>query len=640
MKTTPHTRSIRTLSLALLGLALTVSPAVHAANSSVVPERFRPLALGVFALVIGMTLMITYYAGRQRQSAGEFYTAGGGISGIKNGFAIAGDYLSAAAFLGVSGLVALYGYDGMLYVTGFFVAFVPVLLLIAEPCRNIGQYTMGDILAFRNRFRPAKLVTAVSSIIVAIFYLVPQIVGGALLIKALVGVEYEISILIVGSLMLVYVFFGGMRATTWVQIIKAVLLVLSCFMLVTLSWAPFGFSAPALFDAIASSPALQSFVGALLGPAQSPSDMGQRFFEPGLYLKNPIEQISLGLALILGTAAMPHIMMRFFTVPDAKAARSSVLWSMLIIGTCHLLIVAIGFAAAYYVGSATIASFDKGGNLAAPLLAQFLGGGPDAFLGNLFLAFVAAVAFATIVAVVAGLTLAAAGALAHDIYVGTIKNGVATAREQVVAAKASSLIVGIIGIVIALLAKGQNVAHLVGLAFAVAASANLPALLMTLYWRRCNTAGVVIGVIGGTVCAIVLVLVSPNVQYPLLQQEEAMRARAAALVETLKIDASLHGALDEKQRAELIVRKQVAGKQEQAALATLEKLAGGSMVSLVGLERPLMPLRNPGLISIPLGFLLVVLGSLLFTDRRSIDKWDELKVRRYTGIGRAGASAH
>lgn len=593
-----------------------------AAAAGLVSDQYKSLTLVVFAGIIALTLMVTYFAARRGKTIRDFYT-GGGISGFKNGFAIAGDYLSAAAFLGASGLIALYGYDGMLYLAGFFVAFVPVMLLIAEPCRNLGRYTLGDILAYRNSFRSSKLVAAVSGIFVSIFYMVPQIVGGAVLIKALVGIEYEVSVAAVGALMLIYVFFGGMRATTWVQIIKAVLLLSACFTLVVLSWAPFGFSAYKMLGALSINPEFVGYVSSLVGGGHSGgTDVVQRFFQPGLYLTNPLELMSLGFALILGTAAMPHILMRFFTVPDAKTARSSVLWGMLLIGACHLMIFAIGFAAAHFIGGQKIALLDKGGNLAAPILAQYLGGGEASFTGNLMLAFVAAISFATIVAVVAGLTLAAASSLAHDIYVGAIKSGNVSPQGQMIAAKIASVTVGVIATVLGLMAKGQNVAQLVGLAFAVASSANFPALLLTLYWRRCNTTGVICGVVGGTATAIILVLVSPNMQYP-AQQIESAQAKIVKLRETLQ-------------------RTNDAGLNPQISAVEVEvvRLQQGSQTSLIGLTHPLISLKNPGIISIPIGFLLVVLGSLLSRKRCEDEVWNNMRIRRLTGIGRAAASDH
>lgn len=610
--------------------ALPLSAASGAALANVptlVSADNRGLTFGVFAVLFLLTLGITWVAARRNATASDFYTAGGGIGARMNGLAIAGDYLSAAAFLGVSGLIALYGLDGISYVVGFFVSFIPVLILIAEPCRNLGKFTLGDVLAFRNNFRATKLVVAVSSILVALFYMVPQIVGGAVIVRALIGIPYELSVTAVGVLMLMYVLFGGMRATTSVQVLKAILLISFCLILVMLSWMPYGFNIEAFFRGVISDAAIQQHVQGLVGGGSSLSvaDAGQRLLAPGLYLKNPLEQISLGMALVLGTAAMPHILMRFFTVPNAKAARKSALYAMFAIGLCHLLIVVIGFSAALNVGPKAILAMDKGGNLAAPMLAQFLGGGPDSLLGNFMLAIVAAVSFATIVAVVAGLTLAAASSLAHDVYVGAIKNGVATEREQVAAARVATLLMAAISVGAGIAAKGQNVAQLVGLGYAVAASANLPALVCTLYWRRCNTAGVVAGVVGGTLLSIGLVLVSPNMTYPLLQREAAMKT-ATTLAQQIE------NTQDATQRQKL------AG-QLGAAQATVAAIPDDAR-SIVGLRKPLIALRNPGIISIPFGFFLVFLLSLLSRSRLSESRWAELSVRRETGIGAAEAVAH
>jgi cation/acetate symporter len=620
----------------LLGGTIALLAALGADAAEVVPVAHRAYAFGSFAAVIAITLFVTWWASRKGSTVRDFYTAGGGISGAWNGLAIAGDYLSAAAFLGVSGLIALYGYDGILYLVGFFVAFVPVLLFVAEPCRNLGRYTFGDVLAYRHDFRTSKVLAAASSVIVAIFYMIPQIVGGAVLLYALLGIPYEVSILVVGVLMLIYVTFGGMRATTWVQIIKAVLLLSACMGLVVLALIPFHFDIVSFFTALLHQRALHDYLSHGRPPSGGEDErlVTRTFFEPGLFLKNPIEQLSLGLALTLGTAAMPHIMMRFFTVRDAQTARKSVLWSMLAIGGCHLLIIFLGFAAAYYVGSLRIAASDKGGNLAAPLLAQFLGGGAGSLTGNVLLGLVAAVAFATIVAVVAGLTLAAASALAHDVYVGVCKGGRATDREQVLAGKVAAILVGVVAIGASLLAKGQNVAQLVGLAFAVAASANLPALLGTLYWKRCNTFGVTCSVVGGTLAAIVLVLVSPNMQYPLAIRADATlmlkNASAAARMAGERLnDPASTGEARESARTEL----EKADTLRRVSQATLDGI-GQANTSIVGLERPLVNLRNPGIISIPLGVILLVLGSLF--RRRNIhadERWKELVFRRDSGIG-------
>ncbi len=618
---------------ACMGLAALLT-ASQSNAATLVSEANRPLTFGVFAALFLITLGITFWAARKNSSVKDFYTAGGALSGRINGLAIAGDYLSAAAFLGVSGLIAIYGLDGITYVIGFFVSFIPVLLLIAEPCRNLGKYTLGDVLAFRNNFRASKFAVAISSVLVALFYMVPQIVGGAVIIAALIGIPFEISVVSVGVLMLVYVLFGGMRATTSVQILKATLLIAFCFLLVVLSWAPYGFNISAFFSDLVGSSAVQKHVlGTLLnGVSQlSAEQAGQRFMEPGLYLKNPLEQISLSLALVLGTAAMPHILMRFFTVRDAQSARTSALTAMLLIGLCHLFIIVIGFSAALHLGPFAITTMDKGGNLAAPMLAQFLGGGADSLLGNLMLAFVAAVSFATIVAVVAGLTLAAASTLAHDVYVGAVRQGKAPEGEQATAARLATLAIAVIAICVGISAKGQNVAQLVGLGYAVAASANLPALLLTLYWRRCSTAGVIAGLLGGTVLSIGLVLVSPNMSYPLQQKQVAL---AAAAKSQAKIELIDKGALvaTATEREQLL--SDVTKQQATASLIP------DSATSLIGLREPWVQLRNPGLISIPLGFALVILFSLLFPSQLSLSRWVEFSVRRETGLGVAQAAQH
>ncbi|WPG41611.1 cation acetate symporter [Variovorax sp. EBFNA2] len=616
------------------GFAAGASGLANAQGVTLVSDGNRVMTIIVFTTLFLLTLGITYLAARRNKSVGDFYTAGGSIPAKWNGLAIAGDYLSAAAFLGVSGLIALYGLDGMAYVVGFFISFIPVLILVAEPCRNLGKYTLGDVLSFRNHFRSTKSAVATSSILVALFYMVPQIVGGAVIIRALIGVPYETSVIAVGVLMLGYVMFGGMRATTSVQILKAGLLIGFCFVLVVLSWIPYGFDIGAFFRALTLNEEIQQHVLSALLPGSaglSPTEAGQRFLEPGLYLKNPLEQISLSLALVLGTAAMPHILMRFFTVPNARSARSSALYAMFAIGVCHLLIVVIGFSAALNVGPAAVLSLDKGGNLAAPMLAQFLGGGPESFMGNLMLAFVSAVSFATIVAVVAGLTLAAASSLAHDVWVGAIRGGQASESEQATAARVATLAMAVISIVAGMAAKGQNVAQLVGLGYAVAASANLPALLLTLYWRRCSSAGVLAGVIGGTILSIGLVLVSPNMSYPRLQRASAM-ANVAAIQEKQKNADS--GVLVSTPQQRLQWQREL-----ESAQITVRSIDPDAR-SVVGLRQPLIDLRNPGIISIPVGFLLVLIFSLLRPSSLSSSRWAELAVRRETGLGVAKAIAH
>ena len=627
----------------LLGVFAVLMPltSLPAFAQGAVADKWKWLTFLVFAAIISLTMFVTYVAAKRVKTASDFYTAGGGVSGLQNGWAIAGDYLSAASFLGIAGLISQFGYDGFMYSVGWLVAYITVLLVIAEPCRNIGKYTLADILAYRNDPKKVRIVGALSTITVSTFYLTAQMVGGGVLVKTLIGIDYHVSVIVVGVLMLAYVLFGGMVATTWVQIIKAALLVTASILLVMLVWAPYGFSLPAFLQDVIGDAKVQARVAALLGDAakgMSPEELGRRFLEPGLYFKAPIDQISLGMALVFGTAGMPHILMRFFTVPTAQDARKSVIWAMAIIGGFYVLTLFLGLGAALKVGPANISAVDAGGNMAGPLLAQFVGGGPDAFLGNFFFAFVAAVAFATIVAVVAGLVLAAASAMAHDLYVGVIREDHVSAGEQVKAARIATVIVGALAITIGIAAEGQNVAHLVALAFAVAASANFPCVLLTLYWKRCNTGGIVAGMLIGTLTAIGLVLVSPNMTYPKALKAAAQKvidgeaAKRAAIEPGL---ASAEAALKtraEKDRAAL--DKAVAG-----AKGTLEKFKGEE-TSMVGLEKPLFDLKNPGLISIPLGFLAVILGSLLYRDRRADEMWDELYVRQNTGILAARATAH
>ncbi|WP_018634104.1 solute symporter family protein [Neomegalonema perideroedes] len=620
--------------------ALFASPAL-AQSAGVVAPEFRWLTFLVFAAIIGLTMFVTYRAASKVKSASDFYTAGGGISGVQNGWAIAGDYLSAASFLGIAGLISIYGYDGFMYSVGWLVAYITVLLVIAEPCRNIGKYTLADILAYRNNPKATRIVGAISVIVVSTFYLTAQMVGGGVLVKTLIGIDYKISVVTVGMLMLAYVIFGGMVATTYVQIIKAILLVIASIVLVLLVWSQYGFFGGFLENAV-NDPKIQARVVQLLGDksaGMTATELGQRFLEPGLYFTSPLDQISLGLALVFGTAGLPHILMRFFTVPSAKEARVSVIWAMAIIGGFYVLTLFLGLGAAMKVGAPNILLADRGGNMAAPILAQYLGGGADSMLGNFMLAFVAAVAFATIVAVVAGLVLASASAIAHDLYVGVIRGGSATAEEQVKAARIASLVVGAMAIVIGIAAEGQNVAHLVALAFAVAASANFPCILLTLFWKRCNTGGIVLGMIVGTLSAILLVLASPNTEYPNTVRNNANTAIATQTARIETLNAELATAADAARQAEIrtaISSSEAAIASARANIARVE----GRTTNLLGLSEPLIGLRNPGIISIPLGFLAVILGSLLWRDPRSEALWDEVYVRQNTGLGAAAASKH
>ena len=387
----------RVLLIAAGALPLIAMPALA---QGAVADQWKWLTFLVFGAIIAVTMYVTFVAAKRVKTAADFYAAGGGVSGLQNGWAIAGDYLSAASFLGIAGLISLYGYDGFMYSVGWLVAYITVLLVIAEPCRNIGKYTLSDILAYRNDPKKARIVGALSTITVSTFYLTAQMVGAGVLIKTLIGIDYEISVMTVGVLMLAYVLFGGMVATTWVQIIKAILLVCASILMVILVWSQYGFLGDFLASVVGDAK-VQARVAALIGDKAknlSAEQLGQIFLEPGLFLKVPLDQISLGMALVFGTAGMPHILMRFFTVPTAQAARTSVNWAMAIIGGFYVLTLFLGMGSAMKVGPTAIAAIDAGGNMANPLLAQALGGGPDAMLGNLFMAFVAAVAFATIVA--------------------------------------------------------------------------------------------------------------------------------------------------------------------------------------------------------------------------------------------------
>ncbi|HEY6873587.1 MAG TPA: cation acetate symporter [Geobacteraceae bacterium] len=586
------------------------------------------VTLPIFGIIIAITMSVVVWSAKKTKSAADFYAAGGGITGTQNGWAIAGDYMSAASFLGISGMIALYGYDGFMYSVGWLVAYITVLLIVAEPCRNAGKYTLGDILSFRTEPKPVRAVAAISTVAVSTFYLTAQMVGAGKLMQLLLNIPYKTAIIGVGILMVGYVVFGGMTATTWVQIIKAGLLMSGAFLLSVLVAAKAGFNPIQFFSDIAGNAAIGEHVQKVVlkqAVAQPGFDYGQRFLEPGLFLKNPLDQISLGMALVLGTAGMPHILMRFFTVPTAQAARKSVIVAMFIIGTFYILTTLLGFGAAIHLSPQGIMKIDKGGNMAAMMLAQKMGGEISPFFGDLLLAFLCAVAFATILAVVSGLVLAASAAIAHDIYVNVIKDGHADQHEQVMAARITSLCVGAAGILIGIAAEKQNVAHLVALAFAVASSGNLPVVVMSLFWRKFNTAGVIAGLVVGTVASIALVMVSPNMTYP-----KKIAGDAKKMVETL-----------EKKQATLPPGVVL----EKKDLDTLDKArkdyeTNKDGTSILGLDKPLIDLKNPGIISIPLGFIAAILAALAFPSRRSEEMFDEIYVRQNTGIGMAKAIDH
>ncbi len=506
-------------------------------------------AIAIFAVVVAVTLGITYWASKKTKDATTFWAAGRGITGPQNGFAIAGDYMSAASFLGIAGLIFLFGFDGFLYSVGFLVAFLIVLFLLAERMRNAGKFTIADVLSFRLNERPARVAAALGTLAVVAFYLIAQMVGAGALIEQLVGIDFNLAVLFTGVFMLAYVIFGGMLATTWVQIIKAGLLVtatviLSIFVLAELGWNPI-----AVFER-----------------AEAQSSDGAAYLEPGLNFTNPIDTLSLGLGLLLGTAGLPHILMRFFTVPDAKAARSSVGWAVALIGGFYVMTTFLGFGARALLGEAgTAGEVDPAGNLAAPLLAQSVGGGAGTFGGDAFLAIIAAVAFATILAVVAGLVISASGAVAHDVWSNVVRKGRDSEREEIYVARIAAAGIGAIAITVAIIGGSDlNVSYMVGLAFAVAASANFPALLLALTWRRFNTTGAVTGVLVGVVSSVGLVLVGPDVR----------------------------------------------------------------------VSDPLIGLSQPGIISIPLGFLGCILGTLLSGKEGKAERgFDELYVRSETGLG-------
>jgi cation/acetate symporter len=602
-------------------------PAKPASDAKPEIKTNKVITLGMFAIIIGITMAVVVNAARKTKSAADFYAAGGGITGTQNGWAIAGDYMSAASFLGISGLISLYGYDGFMYSVGWLVAYITVLLIVAEPCRNAGKYTLGDILSFRTEPKPVRAVAAISTVMVSIFYLTAQMVGAGKLMQLLLKpmVTYQQAIIGVGILMVGYVVFGGMTATTWVQIIKAGLLMSGALVLSILVGIKAGFNPIGFFNDIATAPHIIEHVQKVVlkhAIAEPGFDYGQRFLEPGLYLKNPLDQISLGMALVLGTAGMPHILMRFFTVPTAQAARKSVIIAMFIIGGFYVLTTLLGFGAAIHVTPQTIIKFDAGGNMATLLLAQQLGGDIAPIVGDLLLAFLCAVAFATILAVVSGLVLAASAAIAHDIYVNVVKDGHASQEEQVKAARITSFVVGALGIVIGIAAEKQNVAHLVALAFAVAASGNLPVVVLSLFWRKFNTAGVIAGLVVGTVASIGLVMVSPNMTYPKVIAEGEMK-----IIKKLEEKQAGGAVLNEKEMKDLDASKK---KYE----------ANKDGKSMFGLDKPIMTLRNPGIFSIPLGFIAAILATLAFPSRRSEEMFDEIYVRQNTGLGMAKAIDH
>jgi cation/acetate symporter len=554
--------------------ALATTPLATAPGAS----DHRVLTIVLFLLVVAITLYVTLMASRQNKTAADYYAAGRSFSGFQNGMAISGDYMSAASFLGISGAIALTGYDGFLYSIGFLVAWLVALLLVAELLRNSGRFTLADQLAYRMRQRPVRTAAAVSTLGVSIFYLLAQMVGAGSLVALLLGVTGDLAknltIVLVGALMIFYVTVGGMKGTTWVQIVKAILLMGGTIVVTGIVLAKFGFN-----------------LSELLGSAASNSGKGEAFLQPGLKygvsLTSKIDFLSLSLALVLGTAGLPHILIRFYTVPTSKVARTSVQWAIGIIGSFYLMTLVLGFGAAALLDTGPDSQVAAtAGNVAAPLLAQAAGGGAGSTGGAVLLALIAAVAFATILAVVAGLTLTSASSFAHDIYAHVMKRGQASEKQEVRTARIAAFIIGAVAILLAIPAQRLNVAFLVALAFAVAASANLPAIVYNLFWKRFNTQGAVWSMYGGLASAIVLVFFSPV----------------------------------------------VSGK-------VLPDGSNGSLFPL-GVDFSWFPLENPGLVSIPLGFFFGWLATVLSKDDAAVERYPELEVRSLTGSGAEAAVRH
>ena len=565
-------RRVATL-LALSG----VSAAVLAAGADLGQAEKQATnwtAIGMFGLFVLATLYITKWAAAKTRSAADFYTAGGGITGFQNGLAIAGDYMSAASFLGISAAVMASGFDGLIYSIGFLVGWPVITFLMAERLRNLGKFTFADVAAFRFDQAPIRIFAASGTLVVVAFYLIAQMVGAGQLIKLLFGLEYWIAVVIVGALMMVYVLFGGMTATTWVQIIKACLLLGGASFMAFMVLLHFGFSPEAMFaKAVEVKAAL-----ATGKTAEEAAAIGQSIMGPGNFVKDPISAISFGMALMFGTAGLPHILMRFFTVPSAKEARKSVMWATGWIGYFYLLTFIIGFGAITFVLTNPQFLDAKGGlvggsNMAAVHLANAVG-------GNVFLGFISAVAFATILAVVAGLTLSGASAVSHDLYATVIKQGKADSKAELRVSKITTIALGIVAVLLGIAFEKQNIAFMVSLAFAIAASANFPVLFMSVLWKDCTTKGAVIGGFLGLVSSVALTIVSPSVWE-----------------------------------------------------ATLGNPKGSA----------LFPYTSPALFSMTIGFVGIWIFSLLDRSRRaSVDRAGFLaqQVRSETGIGASTASGH
>ena len=524
------------------------------------------LNIAIFGAFIVVTLFIVTKAGKTTSESSDFYTGGASFSGTQNGLAIAGDYLSAASFLGIVGSIALSGYDGFLYSIGFFVAWLVALLLVAEPLRNVGRFTMADVLSFRLRQKPVRVAAAFGTLFVSLFYLIAQMAGAGSLVSVLLDLHsfaaQAICVAIVGVVMIVYVLVGGMKGTTYVQMIKAVLLITGVLIMSILAFLVAKGGLNAIFDQAIETHANSAYLAEKGYVAENIMQPGLKY---GATTTSKLDFISLGLSLVLGTAGLPHVLMRFYTVPTAKEARKSVTWAIVLIGSFYLLTLILGYAAAAFVGPDRILAAPGGANAAAPLLAFELG-------GSIFMALIAAVAFATVLAVVAGLAITASASIAHDVYAAVLRDGQATEDEQVRVSRITVVVLGIVSIILGILAMTQNVAFLVSLAFAIAASANLPTILYSLYWKRFNTTGAVVSIYTGLISALVLIFLSPAV-------------------------------------------------------------SGTPTAMFPNADWSIFPLSSPGLISIPLGFLGGIIGTFLGKPDNFDELQAEMEVRSLTGVG-------
>ena len=524
------------------------------------------LNIAIFGAFIVVTLYIVTRAGKTTSESADFYTGGASFSGTQNGLAIAGDYLSAASFLGIVGSIALNGYDGFLYSIGFFVAWLVALLLVAEPLRNVGRFTMADVLSFRLRQKPVRVAAAFGTLFVSLFYLIAQMAGAGSLVSVLLNLHsftaQAICVGIVGVIMIIYVLVGGMKGTTYVQMIKAVLLIAGVLIMSVLAFIMAKGGLTEVFDQAIDTHSASSYLAENGYEAEEIMKPGLKYGET---TTSKLDFISLGLSLVLGTAGLPHVLMRFYTVPTAKEARKSVTWAIVLIGSFYLLTLILGYAAAAFVGPDRILAAPGGANSAAPLLAFELG-------GSIFMALISAVAFATVLAVVAGLAITASASIAHDIYDAVLRDGQATEEEQVRVSRITVVVLGIVSIILGILAMQQNVAFLVSLAFAVAASANLPTILYSLYWKRFNTTGAVASIYTGLISALVLIALSPAV-------------------------------------------------------------SGSPTAMFPNADWSIFPLTSPGLVSIPLGFLAGIVGTYLGKPDNFDELQAEMEVRSLTGVG-------